>query len=432
MLVIHRPTQPVLNRAHPLLAHADHAWFPYLGTQGNSVPSLEEYNTGLLTGGPIWTDTPFGRGVQTDNLKYIDLRGTKVGAPLTCFVAYVYRYDASTAGSATETGILYSGGLNGLSFRHNGTTVEALKSHVASLATGTVAAPARGQFHTAAVTIGYGSIPTITIYYDGRRVNSATNINASTLTGDNSTALGYDHSLATPEYGRHTIMFAIMSGRRVYSATEIRALDDIARLGFFPFWIRPLQTLGTESASGVSDWSPQYFPLAPRPLQPAEFFRPILNPALFPEGGDFAFLPKQPPLYQRPPARYIDPFFYRQHFPVFGYTPNPLPPGPGKGTATPFIRRLPLESEERRLLRVHDQISSLANSLIGQGMLRQLTPDQWQIIGGAFVSPSPPTPAHDVTQGFVPGSAFLDDTAGKIYFCWSNAENAAVWLGPLG
>lgn len=245
----------ILNTGHPLLAHADHAWFPCLAPgQGSIIPGLVERESGTLVGGPTWVDTPYGRGVRTDNLKYVDLNKTRVGAPATVFVAYTYRYDASTSGSATESGILLSAGLSGLSFRHNGTTVQALKSHVASLVSGTVAAPAEGEFHTAAFTVTLGTLPICTVYYDGNYVNSGTSPHGTALSGTNVTALGYDYNATTPEYGRHTILFAMWSGRRCYNKSEIYDLHVAARMRLAPLFIRtlPVSPILSDATGAVS------------------------------------------------------------------------------------------------------------------------------------------------------------------------------------
>jgi hypothetical protein len=115
----------------------------------------------------------------------------------------------------------------------------------------------------------------------------------------------------------------------------------------------------------------------------------------------------------------------------FGFAPSPLPPGPGKGKKRPFFRRLSAKDDARRLREVHDKISVCLNALVAKGILRQVETDQWMLVPGAHVGQGPPTPEHDVTQGFQPGAPWLDENAGKMYFCASNSAGAAVWLGPL-
>lgn len=421
-----------INRGHHLVSPCAHFWLPpAFAARGSIFPDLRPAELqATFSGNPPWVSTPFGDGVTTDNLKYISLGTVRLAVSCTLAIAFRHRYDASTAGAATETGILYSQGTSGISFRYNGTTLELLKSHVASIVSGNRSA-IYGSFNTAIFTIGYGATVTVKLYFNGLQIASATT--AQAFTGTTRTTFGYDTSGSTDhEYGRHTILGAAMYNGYVMQPDQCWEWHTIAARRFRPLFIAPMQTLGTEGTSGVSEWFPVRFPLIRNPVPGDPFYRLKIAPSLFPPpAGEDWFPMNLKAVRPRAIEPYADPAKRRRPF-MFGYTPNPLPPGPGKGTATPFIRRLPLESEERRLLRVHDQISSLANSLIGQGMLRQLSPDEWQIIGGAFVSPTPPTPAHDITQGFVPGSAWLDETLGKLYFCWQNTVGAAVWIGPIG
>jgi hypothetical protein len=116
---------------------------------------------------------------------------------------------------------------------------------------------------------------------------------------------------------------------------------------------------------------------------------------------------------------------------IFGLTPSPPPPGPGHADKTPFIRRLPAgtsEDDKRRSERAHDQLSSLLNSLIGQGIAVQLSPEKWTWRGGARVENRHPTMIDDLTQGVVVGQMWICSTDLTKWICVDNTHNFAVWV----
>jgi len=115
--------------------------------------------------------------------------------------------------------------------------------------------------------------------------------------------------------------------------------------------------------------------------------------------------------------------------------PVPIPVGPGRGKNRPFVARVPDVTDERRLGRVTDQVSSILNSLIGQGILVQTGIQVWTLRGAAFISTRSPLATDDATIGANPGNIWINTTNSTVWFCVSNAKSAAVWItvsGPFG
>jgi hypothetical protein len=215
--------------------------------------------------------------------------------------------------------------------------------------------------------------------------------------------------------------------------------------GLTPTWTVGLSSLYAASAeaysstyTGPSNWEPE-MALKSVVIVPALPFSnpaPVLNATLL--AGSAAGPAFDPSTIRRvgiDPAAYALPAVEPQKGDVrrpmlFGLTPSPLPPGPGKGNKTPFIRRLPAgtsEDDKRRSERVHDQLSSLLDSLIGKGIAVQLSPDEWELRPGCRVENRAPTSIDDATQGMQVGTLWINSIDKKRYICVDNTENAAVW-----
>jgi len=113
------------------------------------------------------------------------------------------------------------------------------------------------------------------------------------------------------------------------------------------------------------------------------------------------------------------------------FPPAPPPiPGPGRGKAQPFLPRLPDASDERRLGRIMEKLSSFFNSLVSQAIIQQIGPSAWTLRPGGFTVNRPPGKNDDLTAGVNVGSVWVDTSAGKVWFCINNTVGAAVWTGP--
>jgi hypothetical protein len=188
----------------------------------------------------------------------------------------------------------------------------------------------------------------------------------------------------------------------------------------------------TSTVTSVEYWVPCWLRRQGLPV-PAEF-NPLTNalrlaPALLSQGvAAAAYFPTAMKSFSFPTPT-TRPGDVRQPL-LFGLTPSPLPPGPGHGDHTPFIRRLPAgtsQDDKRRLERVHDQLSSLLNSLIGQGVAVQLSPERWTWRGGARVETRYPTAVDDASQGVVVGALWVCSVDRAKFICVDNTQNAAVW-----
>jgi hypothetical protein len=236
-----------VDAADPLIATATLA---YLGVASNPAGKVfrdaRGARDGILTKMPTWRQTQWGPGVQTDLQKYVDLSASlRPGSPFTIAVAYLYRYDASTSGSDTETGILFSAGQGGLSFRHGNGTLEFLKSRIASIVSGS--APAnRDEMHTAVLSATYAFAGTanFTLFYDGNKIATGSSNNGVGGQGTTTTALGMDFGATTMEYGRHTILACLVYdtrwGQPTWTQNHAREFHEAARKSFSPFLIRPI------------------------------------------------------------------------------------------------------------------------------------------------------------------------------------------------
>ncbi len=440
---------------HPLLGDVTNLWLPALSAARGQIYPTWQSGTGVrrasapgkLVGNPIWRNTPFGDGVQTDDLKYVDVSPSpggrlQISTPSTVAVAYLYRYDAS---GAQETGILLSCGNGGLSFRHNGTTLEALRSHAASLGTGTTAASSRDQFRTAIVTFSGGATATMTLYFDGRQVGTGSN--STLMTGATTACLGYDQSASTPEFGRHTILGAGLWEGVTWSAQKAWDWHQVARRQFVDFFLSTPAFAGSGAAIGASDFLPQSSKPArvepePAPIPPRPSPLAFLLSAGVVGGGDWLpFMGQRAAIVQ--PATPGAPGARR----VFSwlFDPNVRPPGGlTKAKARPFLHRIPKvsgesgEQREARVRRFADNLSSAWNSWVRQGILVQVPvpgsptgADGYQIRPSAHVDARDPGAMDDVTEDYPIGCSWVNSVTKKVWFCTDNTIGAATWSGPF-
>lgn len=117
----------------------------------------------------------------------------------------------------------------------------------------------------------------------------------------------------------------------------------------------------------------------------------------------------------------------------FTVKPGPKPPVPVPGpfvrTSGSLIARDPSAGRmlDQRLRRLTELVSSIVNSLYGQGILIQTDADTWKIVPGNWSGPRPPSVGDDSTVGIKVGTIWVDTLAGKAYVNISNAPGMAVW-----
>lgn len=109
-----------------------------------------------------------------------------------------------------------------------------------------------------------------------------------------------------------------------------------------------------------------------------------------------------------------------------------LPPSPRLLRFTEFVNRVPDATTvdgKRRLDRFTQIISQAFNYLQQIGRLRITGLGAWDIVGtGAFAAPTSPTVFDDVRFGYTPGALWMNTLTGALYYNFSNAPGAAVWL----
>lgn len=122
------------------------------------------------------------------------------------------------------------------------------------------------------------------------------------------------------------------------------------------------------------------------------------------------------------------PFLFR---PFFGKPPISLaPPGPpipgllGGGVA-PLLNRDPVQ--DPRLRRAMEILSSMYNSLVGRGFIRQNPRGVWSIQTGVFQVNRAPGLNDDETIGVLPGNTWINTVTGVAYINIINTPGAAVW-----
>jgi len=105
----------------------------------------------------------------------------------------------------------------------------------------------------------------------------------------------------------------------------------------------------------------------------------------------------------------------------------PLPLGPGRGLARPFFPRVPDTADTRRLSRLTENLTSMLNSLISQGILQQTAAQAWTLRSPAISMTRAPLATDDISVGAIPGALWLNTLSTTLYICVSNTQNAAVW-----
>ena len=119
----------------------------------------------------------------------------------------------------------------------------------------------------------------------------------------------------------------------------------------------------------------------------------------------------------------------------------PFVPYSGRGLINQVVRpasAVPGEDRrdpqwEDRIRRFTQQVSTLLNSLITQGILVESPPGTWKVVSGALLNDRAPTAADDSTLGAYRGAVWVDTSAtpDELYFCTDATEDAAVWRGPF-
>lgn len=140
-------------------------------------------------------------------------------------------------------------------------------------------------------------------------------------------------------------------------------------------------------------WKRKKFAVEPTPVEPVQPLH--LNPQLW--------IPVTPPV---PP-------------PVFSVTRN--------------AGRIPRVPESQgRLKPFTEKVSTMLNSLVGGGYIRQGVPaTNFSIMSGAIVANHAPSATDDDTVAISPGNIWINSLTGDVYINVSSATGAAVWLGPL-
>lgn len=462
-----------LNLGHPLLSGLSNLWLPTPALSGaNKFWDIRgagyRADSGLLTNGPTWKSKPTGAGVETGvtaKNAYIDLAGFQLSRGLSMMFAYHFRYDGTSSGSNTETGIIFSAGFNGLDFRHGGTagggafssafssafdvggsgqSLTLLKSRVASIVTGSTAVTA-GQFCTAGFTITPAGTATFNIYSQGKLLATASD--ATTFTGQAPTTLGWDN--LTPgtddEYGRHTILAAALWNGRVLDDRAALQWHIAAQKGFQPLFNRRRAFYTTGGTVLPSDFLPRQSrsrpALPPPPIQPARRQYPFLL-----DGSGVSVMDWQP-FMRLPRPRVLLPQAPTLNHPSLGwlFAPGLRPPGGlTKNKAKPYLNRVPVIPGEEsqvgfaRLARFATVLSNQWNSLVRQGILVQ-TPtadsptgaDGFQVRASAHVDTRDPGAMDDSSEDYLPGMCWVNSVTKKAWFCTSNTPGAATWSGPF-
>lgn len=124
-------------------------------------------------------------------------------------------------------------------------------------------------------------------------------------------------------------------------------------------------------------------------------------------------------------------FAHRPLFPI-GITsavviPAPLPL-PTTARFFPFLSRVQWKEDEQRLDRFTSVVSEAFNSLGGQGWLRKVGQEQWQVAGSAGITATrDPSSGDDVTRGYAPGMVWVRTDTEAAWVCVKATTGAAVW-----
>jgi len=370
---------------------------------------------------------------QADN-NYGPVSNLANGAAGFSFAAWVYPSGTTGGVIACKGTAATTGNGTGWAIRFNGGAGQQFTFSVGRATANMTAKPNTGivanQWTRIGVTFGSLNTSALTCYYNG--VATAATLTAGSgalgLEGLGPVVLGVSQGAIVPWTGW---MYDLALWNRALNPAEMyeEYLESVSGYPNAMLWPDALN--GPSAAPAVSSWQPLGIKAFSFPT-PDDFGSPPprLSPVYLAQpaaGNDVIVKPRVDLPDPRPP----EPQKGDVRRPMlFGLTPNPLPPGPGKGDKTPFVRRLPAgtsEDDKRRLERVHDQLSSLINSLIGQGIAVQLTPDKWTWRAGARVENRHPTAIDDATQGVVVGALWVCSTDSTRFICMDNTVNAAVW-----
>jgi hypothetical protein len=105
--------------------------------------------------------------------------------------------------------------------------------------------------------------------------------------------------------------------------------------------------------------------------------------------------------------------------------PGPPIPGLIGGGVAPLLNRDPVQ--DPRLRRAMEILSSMYNSLVGRGYIRQQPIGVWSLQTGAFQVNRPPGINDDSTVGVIPGSIWINTVTGAAYINITNTPGAATW-----
>lgn len=109
------------------------------------------------------------------------------------------------------------------------------------------------------------------------------------------------------------------------------------------------------------------------------------------------------------------------------------PPPPPVFSVTQNAGRIPRVPESQgRLKPFTEKVSTMLNSLVGGGYIRQGVPaTTFSVLGGAVVAARGPTVNDDETVAINPGNIWVNSLTGDVYINVSSVTGMAVWLGPL-
>lgn len=106
--------------------------------------------------------------------------------------------------------------------------------------------------------------------------------------------------------------------------------------------------------------------------------------------------------------------------------PGPPIPGLVLGGVAPLLNRDPVIADAR-LRRFTEILSSMYNSLVGRGYIRQDSVGVWSLQTGAFQANRPPGINDDETVDVIPGSIWINTATSTAYMNIINTPGAAVW-----
>lgn len=107
--------------------------------------------------------------------------------------------------------------------------------------------------------------------------------------------------------------------------------------------------------------------------------------------------------------------------------PTPLP---SSSRGAPLIDRIP-EEIDNRLRRVIDQIRNILNSVIRDGYLVNKGPGDWTMAAGPYNATRNPNADDDFSDGYIPGTIWINTDTNGIFICVDSTVGAAIWTGPI-